>query len=99
MSDLKGKLDYMQETKNLIKAALQSKGQAVTEEDTFRDYADMIQNITTGENLDTEITDLENQVARLQETLDNKAGAELTKAEEEEAYEQIADLFGEGEDE
>lgn len=99
MSDLKGKLNYTQETKALIKAALQAKGQAVTDEDTFRDYAVMIRNITTGENLDTEIAALEAQVELLQAALDNKAGSELTKAEVDEAYEQIADLFGESENE
>ena len=99
MSELRDKLEYIQETKELLKAALQAKGQAVTEEDTLRDYATIISNITTGENLDTEIDALENQVAELQAALDNKASADLTKAEEEEAYEQIADLFGETDNE
>lgn len=38
------KLDYLQETKSLIKAALNEKGIAISDSDTFRSYADSIRN-------------------------------------------------------
>lgn len=41
------KLNYLLETKSLIKEAIEYKGQAIDETDTFRDYADRIKNIST----------------------------------------------------
>lgn len=38
------KLDYLQETKSLIKTALNEKGIAIADSDTFRSYADSIRN-------------------------------------------------------
>lgn len=38
------KLDYLQETKSLIKNALNEKGIAISDSDTFRSYADSIRN-------------------------------------------------------
>ena len=46
MSLLDDKLDYSIETKRLIKSAIQSKGQAVSDQDTLRSYAQKIRNIT-----------------------------------------------------
>ena len=46
MSELSNKLDYTNDTKELIKAALQSKHVAVTDQDTFRSYAEKIVNMT-----------------------------------------------------
>ena len=40
------KIEYAIETKRLLKVALQSKGQAVTDEDTLRSYAEKIENIS-----------------------------------------------------
>ena len=48
MSDYVDKLEYLEETKTLIKGALKAKGVAVSDSDTFRSYADKIQNIQTG---------------------------------------------------
>lgn len=45
---LASKLNYLIETKNLIKNALINKGQTVSDSDTFRSYADKIANIETG---------------------------------------------------
>lgn len=42
------KLAYLAETKDLIKAALIEKGQAVSDTDTFRSYADKVLAIETG---------------------------------------------------
>jgi hypothetical protein len=42
------KLNYLSETKSLIKAALIEKGQAVSDTDTFRSYADKVLAIETG---------------------------------------------------
>lgn len=46
---LQNKLDYLDETKQLIKQALIEKEQEVTDEDTFRSYADKIKDISTGD--------------------------------------------------
>ena len=46
MSELKTKMEYIDDTKELIKAALQAKGQAVTDNDTFRSYVEKITNMT-----------------------------------------------------
>lgn len=48
MGTIKEKLDYLNETKNLMKEALIEKGQEVKEEDTFRSYVDKIKNIKGG---------------------------------------------------
>lgn len=45
---IKDKLDYLQDTKQAIKTAIQGKGQSVSDTDTFRSYADKINAITTG---------------------------------------------------
>ena len=42
--ETKAKLDYLQETKSLIKNALNEKGIAIADTDTFRSYADSIRN-------------------------------------------------------
>lgn len=47
------KLAYLSETKNIIKEAIIEKGQAVSETDTFRQYANKIKDIQTGSGLDT----------------------------------------------
>lgn len=48
MSNINNKLDYLDETKQLIKQAIIDKGQEVSDEDTFRSYVDKISNIETG---------------------------------------------------
>ena len=48
MSTLNNKLDYLDETKQLIKQAIIDKGQEVSDEDTFRSYVDKISDIETG---------------------------------------------------
>lgn len=157
MSELRTKLEYTDDTKELIKAALQAKGQAITDQDTFRSYVEKITNMTDivaeeitvipstttqeltpsgqynayskvtvnpvtssidanirpenirngitilgvvgtmseQENLNTELTALENQVNALEIALENKTATELTQADIDRANEQIADLFGE----
>ena len=39
-------LEYLKETKQKIKEAIESKGVSILEEDTFRSYADKIKSIT-----------------------------------------------------
>lgn len=41
----KKKLDHLEETKNLIRSAIEAKGQSVSDLDTFRSYADKISSI------------------------------------------------------
>lgn len=55
VQDLQDNLDYLNNTKNLIKNAIINKGQTITNADTFRSYADKIENITTVENLSSEL--------------------------------------------
>ena len=47
------KLEYLNETKAIIKNAIIEKGQAVGDEDTFRDYAQKILDIQSGGGTDT----------------------------------------------
>lgn len=46
MSNINDKLNYLDETKQLFKQALITKGQQISDEDTFRSYVDKLLNIT-----------------------------------------------------
>lgn len=48
MGTLLQKLEYLEKTKVDIRVALQARGSKVTEEDTFRSYADYITNLQSG---------------------------------------------------
>lgn len=48
MGTINDKIEYLAETKNLIKQAIIAKGQAIEDNDTFRSFAQKIQNISTG---------------------------------------------------
>lgn len=48
MGTLLQKLEYLEQTKVDIKNALKKRGSKVTEEDTFRSYADYIANLQSG---------------------------------------------------
>lgn len=48
MGALSHKLAYLEQTKIKIREALQQRGSKVTEEDTFRSYADYIANLQSG---------------------------------------------------
>jgi len=48
MSTIKQKLEYLEETKELIRQAIIDKGILVSLEDTFREYADKINSIPEG---------------------------------------------------
>lgn len=50
------------------------------------------------EDLNTELTALENQTTALQTALENKTSTEITQSEYEEAVEQVDDLLGENEE-
>lgn len=52
MSDIDYKLDYLSETKQRIKKAIINKGVEVSNTDTFRSYADKINNISGGSSAD-----------------------------------------------
>lgn len=52
MSDINYKLDYLSETKQRIKKAIINKGVEVSNTDTFRSYADKINNISGGSSAD-----------------------------------------------
>lgn len=48
MGTLLQKLEYLEQTKVDIKNALKKRGSKVTDEDTFRSYADYISNLQSG---------------------------------------------------
>lgn len=50
--DLNRKLNYLNETKQEIKKSLKAKGQPVNDNTTFREYANLVNNITTGTDTD-----------------------------------------------
>lgn len=52
IDDILLKLKYLNETKKHIKAAIKEKGQSVSENDTFRNFANKIRDIDTAFNLD-----------------------------------------------
>lgn len=43
MSGVKDRLDYLEETKNLIKDAIVTSGGTLTKESTFREYPEQVQ--------------------------------------------------------
>ena len=57
VQDLQDNLNYIEDTKNLIKQAIIAKGQSVSEQDTFRSYKDKIAAIKTGEMTEEEYED------------------------------------------
>ena len=48
MGTLLQKLEYLEQTKIKIREALQNRGSKVTDEDTFRSYADYIASLQAG---------------------------------------------------
>lgn len=54
VQDLQDNLNYIEDTKNLIKQAIIAKGQTITDNDTFRSYKDKIAAIKTGEMTEQE---------------------------------------------
>lgn len=48
VEDVNQKLDYLEATKQQIRNAIETMGQDITDEDTFREYVDKILEITTG---------------------------------------------------
>ncbi len=54
VQDLQDNLNYIQDTKALIKQAIINKGQTITDSDTFRSYKDKIAAIKTGKMTEQE---------------------------------------------
>ena len=48
VQDLQDNLDYLAQTKTVIKNAIVNKGQIISDSDSFREYAQKITNIPTG---------------------------------------------------
>lgn len=71
MSATANKLNYLKETKNLIKTALINKGQTVTDTTPFRNYASLIENISTSENLENILNEQDNLIATQNNTINN----------------------------
>lgn len=60
------KLDYLLETKALIKNAIISKGQTITDDTPFRDYVNLILAIKTSEDLETQLNAQDAVIAQQQ---------------------------------
>ena len=52
MGTIADKLAHLAETKRLILGAIAAKGVEVPDDATFRDYASMVESISTGETLE-----------------------------------------------
>lgn len=61
------KLNYLDETKALIKEALREKGVEVSDTDTFRSYANKVKSISTAEDLSVELTEQDAAITELEE--------------------------------
>lgn len=48
MSTIQNKLDYLNDTKKLLKGAIEAKGVTVPDDTPFRDYVDLVESITGG---------------------------------------------------
>ena len=70
VQDLQDNLDYLNNTKNLIKNAIINKGQTITNADTFRSYADKIETIITVENLTSELNAQDLLISNIKNSLD-----------------------------
>lgn len=78
VQDLQDNLDYLAETKDKIKSAIIEKGQPISDNDTFRSYADKIKDISTGEDLEAELSAQEQVIQQMKIALANKtAGREI----------------------
>jgi hypothetical protein len=60
------KLDYLLETKALIRNAIISKGQTITDDTPFRDYVNLILAIKTSEDLETQLNAQDAVIAQQQ---------------------------------
>lgn len=81
------KLRYLNDTKEAIKAAIVSKGQSVSESDTFRSYAEKIRNINGGSGSDNGAYDAK---LTLQGVVDG-----LPQPDEEEIIEDTIEILSE----
>ena len=77
--DLVEQLQYLNETKGLIKQAIINKGQTITSNDTFRSYVDKINNITTSEDLEAELSAQETVIQQMKTALENKTAGGKVK--------------------
>ena len=51
IQDLENNLEYIKETKRLMRNVINTKGQTIQENDTFRSYANKISDIVVGVNI------------------------------------------------
>lgn len=61
------KLNYLIETKELIKEALIEQGVEVSDTDTFRSYANKVKSISTAEDLSVELAEQDAAITELEE--------------------------------
>ena len=61
------KLNYLNETKELIKEALREKGVEVSDTDTFRSYANKVKGISGAEDLSVELAEQDAAITELEE--------------------------------
>lgn len=71
MGKTSDKLNYLDETKEIIKQAIIEKGETVSDKDTFRSYGEKIKNIKAGEDLTAELTAQDIALTELEEAVNN----------------------------
>lgn len=72
-------LEYLNETKGIIKQAIIDKGVEISADTPFREYADKISDITTGEDLEAELSAQEQVIQEMKIALENKAAGGKVK--------------------
>lgn len=72
-------LEYLNETKGIIKQAIIDKGVEISADTPFREYADKISDITTGEDLEAELSAQEQIIQEMKTALENKAAGGKVK--------------------
>lgn len=72
-------LEYLNETKGIIKQAIIDKGVEISADTPFREYADKISDITTGEDLEAELSAQEQVIQQMKTALENKTAGGKVK--------------------
>ena len=72
-------LEYLNETKGIIKQAIIDKGVEISADTPFREYADKISDITTGEDLEAELSAQEQIIQEMKIALENKTAGGKVK--------------------
>ena len=87
-------LEYLNETKGIIKQAIIDKGVEVSADTPFREYADKISDITTGEDLEAELSAQEQVIQQMKIALANKTAGSGGDIKLYETVEELQNVTG-----